>query len=110
MGASGVWELFIPGIGAGTKYKYEILTKAGNWITKIDPLARATEVPPSTASIVTESNYQWKDSAWLQKRAERDALKSPMSIYELHAGSWRMGLNYRSLAEELRQGIGIHPR
>ena len=101
MGASGVWELFIPGIGTGTKYKYEILTKSGNWITKIDPLARATEVPPSTASIVAESNYQWKDSAWLQQRAERDALKSPMSIYELHAGSWRLGLDYRSLADEL---------
>jgi 1,4-alpha-glucan branching enzyme len=101
MGGSGVWELFIPGIGVGTKYKYEILTKQGQWITKIDPLARATEVPPATASIVTESNYVWQDSKWLAARRERDALKSPMSIYELHAGSWRLGLNYRSLAEEL---------
>jgi 1,4-alpha-glucan branching enzyme len=101
MGGSGVWELFIPGIGVGTKYKYEILTKQGQWITKIDPLARATEVPPATASIVTESNYVWQDSKWLAARHERDALKSPMSIYELHAGSWRLGLNYRSLAEEL---------
>ena len=101
MGSSGVWEVFIPGIGAGTKYKYEILTKDGHWITKIDPMARATEVPPATASIVTESAYKWKDSSWIKARAKRDALKSPMSIYEVHAGSWRPGLNYRSLADEL---------
>ena len=101
MGGSGVWELFIPEIGKGTKYKYEILTKSGAWITKIDPLARATEVPPATASVVTESNYTWNDNAWLEARSKRDALKSPMSIYELHAGSWRLGLDYRSLADEL---------
>jgi 1,4-alpha-glucan branching enzyme len=101
MGSSGVWELFIPGIGAGTKYKYEILTQDGNWITKIDPLARATEVPPSTASIVSESTYKWKDKKWIDARTKRDALKAPMSIYELHAGSWRLGLDYRGLADEL---------
>ncbi|MFM6971178.1 MAG: 1,4-alpha-glucan branching protein GlgB [Rhodoluna sp.] len=101
MGASGVWELFIPGVGLGAKYKFEILTKHGNWITKIDPLARATEVPPATASVVTDSDFVWSDKSWIEKRANRDALKSPMSIYELHAGSWRLGLNYRSLADEL---------
>jgi 1,4-alpha-glucan branching enzyme len=101
MGGTGVWELFIPGVGVGTKYKYEILTQDGNWITKIDPLAQATEVPPSTASIVTESTYKWKDSKWIDARSQRDALKSPMSIYELHAGSWRQGLDYRTLADEL---------
>jgi 1,4-alpha-glucan branching enzyme len=101
MGASGVWEIFIPGIGAGTKYKYEILTKSGNWITKIDPLARATELPPATASVVAESTYQWKDADWIAARSKRDALKSPMSIYELHAGSWRLGLDYRTLADQL---------
>ena len=101
MGASGVWELFIPGIDAGTKYKFEILTREGHWITKIDPLARATETPPHTASIVTESTHAWKDSKWMAARQKRDALSSPMSIYELHVGSWRHGLNYRSLADEL---------
>ena len=101
MGGTGVWELFIPGVGVGTKYKFEILTQDGNWITKIDPLAQATEVPPSTASIVTESTYKWKDSKWIDARSKRDALKSPMSIYELHAGSWRQGLDYRTLADEL---------
>ncbi|MEO0313204.1 MAG: hypothetical protein RL140_434, partial [Actinomycetota bacterium] len=101
MGSSGVWELFIPGLTVGTKYKYEILTKAGAWITKIDPLAKFAEVPPNTASVVTESSYKWKDKSWINARAKRDALASPMSIYELHVGSWRQGLDYRSLADEL---------
>ncbi len=101
MGSSGVWELYIPGIGSGTKYKFEILTKAGEWISKIDPLAKFAETPPNTASVVTESDYKWKDKSWLAARAKRDALKSPMSIYELHVGSWRQGLDYRSLADEL---------
>ncbi|MFM1954932.1 MAG: hypothetical protein RL118_1123 [Actinomycetota bacterium] len=101
MGSTGVWELFIPGIGAGTKYKYEILTKGGNWITKIDPLARHAEVPPATASVVVDSTHKWDDAAWLTARAKRDALKSPMSIYELHVGSWRKDLSYRELADEL---------
>jgi 1,4-alpha-glucan branching enzyme len=101
MGSSGVWELFIPGIGVGTKYKYEILTRSGGWITKIDPLAQHTEVPPSTASIVTQSTHKWADKTWIDSRTKRDALKAPMSIYELHAGSWRQGLDYRSMADEL---------
>jgi 1,4-alpha-glucan branching enzyme len=101
MGSSGVWEIFIPGIGSGTKYKYEILTRDAGWITKIDPLAQATEVPPSTASIVTHSSHKWADQTWIDARTKRDALKSPMSIYELHAGSWRQGLDYRAMAEEL---------
>jgi len=101
MGGTGVWELFIPGLSVGTKYKFEILTKSGAWITKIDPLARATEIPPNTASVVTDSSHKWKDSAWLKTRAKTDPYKSPMSIYELHAGSWRLGLDYRSLADEL---------
>lgn len=101
MGSAGVWELFIPGISSGTKYKYEILTKAGHWITKIDPLAQHTETPPATASVVYQSTYSWSDEKWIERRKDSDALKSPMSIYELHAGSWRIGLNYRSLADEL---------
>ena len=101
MGSSGIWEIFIPGLGAGTKYKYEILTKSGQWITKIDPLARHAEIPPATASIVTESFHKWTDASWLEERSKRDALKSPMSIYELHVGSWRKDLNYRTLAAEL---------
>lgn len=101
MGASGIWELFIPGIGVGAKYKYDILSRDGHWATKIDPLARATEVPPATASVVVESSHKWGDSKWLTARKKRDALKAPMSIYELHLGSWRPGLNYRTIADEL---------
>ena len=101
MGSTGVWELFIPGLGSGTKYKYEILTKHGHWITKIDPMARYAEIPPATASVVFDSNHKWQDSDWLKHRQGRDALKSPMSIYELHVGSWRKDLGYRELADEL---------
>lgn len=101
MGSSGVWELFIPGVLTGTKYKYEILTKSGQWVSKIDPLGKCFEHPPLTASIVHESNHKWSDSSWLETRSKRDALKSPMSIYEMHIGSWRPGLSYRELADEL---------
>ena len=101
MGSSGVWELFIPGVGTGTKYKYEILTKSGQWISKIDPLGKYFEHPPLTASIVHESTHNWNDSTWVSARVMRDALKSPMSIYEMHIGSWRPGLSYRELADEL---------
>ena len=101
MGSSGVWELFIPGVASGTKYKYEILTKSGNWNSKIDPLGKFFEHPPLTASIVHESTHRWGDQAWLETRTKRDALKAPMSIYEMHLGSWKPGLDYRSMADEL---------
>lgn len=101
MGGSGVWELFVPEVKPGALYKFQILTKHGHWITKIDPMARQTECPPATSSVVAQSSYQWGDNAWLNARAERDALKSPMSIYEMHLGSWRGAKNYRELAPEL---------
>jgi 1,4-alpha-glucan branching enzyme len=101
MGSSGVWELFVPGVGTGTKYKYEILTKSGQWISKIDPLGKYFEHAPLTASIVHESTHNWNDSTWVLARVTRDALKSPMSIFEMHIGSWRPGLSYRELADEL---------
>ncbi len=101
MGSSGVWELFIPEVASGTKYKYEILTKSGSWISKIDPLGNYFEHPPLTASIVHESTHRWSDQSWLEARTKRDALKSPMSVYEMHLGSWKPGLDYRSMADEL---------
>ena len=101
MGGSGVWELYVPDVKAGARYKFQILTRHGHWINKIDPLAQATEIPPATASVVTQTSYQWQDSAWLKKRAERDALRSPMSIYEMHLASWRGAKSYRELAPEL---------
>ena len=101
MGSSGVWELFIPGVQTGSKYKYQILTKGGQWISKIDPLGNYFEHPPLTASIVHESTHRWDDAKWLASRSKRDVLKSPMSIYEMHIGSWKPGLSYRELADEL---------
>ncbi|MFM1950489.1 MAG: 1,4-alpha-glucan branching protein GlgB [Actinomycetota bacterium] len=101
MGGTGVWELFVPGVKPGALYKFQILTKAGHWITKIDPMARRTETPPATSSVVEQSSYSWGDKDWMNQRARRDALKAPMSTYELHLGSWRGPKNYRDLAPEL---------
>jgi len=101
MGNSGVWELFVPGIGIGTKYKFNILTQAGSWLTKADPMAFYSEVPPANASIVFESNYQWSDQQWLEQRVNLVPHKAPMSVYEVHLGSWQPGKTYRDLAVDL---------
>ncbi|UYG15986.1 1,4-alpha-glucan branching protein GlgB [Brachybacterium huguangmaarense] len=101
LGGSGIWELFLPGVGDGAVYKYRILGADGVWRDKADPLARRTEVPPATGSIVTASSYEWDDDAWLAERAQTQAIASPMSIYEVHLASWRPGLGYRELADEL---------
>mgnify|MGYP000745879298 CR=1 FL=1 len=101
LGSSGVWEIFIPGVQVGSRYRYHVLGRDGSWREKSDPLAFATEVPPLNASVVTESVYEWADDAWLAERAEAGWHERPMSIYEVHAGSWRQGLSYRELADEL---------
>ncbi|WP_346924922.1 1,4-alpha-glucan branching enzyme [uncultured Arthrobacter sp.] len=101
LGSSGVWELFIPGVPAGACYKFEVRTKHGYWVEKADPLAFGTEVPPLTASRVVEPSYAFKDAEWMEARAGRDPHNSPMSVYEVHLGSWRVGLSYRELAKEL---------
>ncbi len=101
LGHSGVWELFVPGVGPGARYKYEILTRDGSWRQKADPLAKGTETPPATASVVVESTYEWQDDAWLEQRSARDPHHGPVSIYEVHLGSWRPGLTYRELADQL---------
>jgi len=88
MGGSGVWELFVPGIGAGALYKYEIRTKEGGLRFKADPMARRAEMPPATASVVTRSTYEWGDAEWMQRRGKHDWTREPMSIYEVHLGSW----------------------
>jgi len=105
IGSTGVWELFVPGIGPGATYKFEICTPAGSWHTKADPMARATEHPPATASVVTESQYTWSDGQWMARRAHTDPHTGPMSIYEVHLGSWRPGLSYTELAEQLVQYV-----
>ena len=101
LGSSGVWELFVPGIGEGTKYKYQILGQDGVWREKADPFAFAIEVPPATASTVTVSRYEWTDGDWIARRGDTDQLAGPISIYEIHAGSWREGLTYREMADAL---------
>ncbi len=101
LGSSGVWELFVPGVGDGTRYKFEILGRDGVWRQKADPMAFATEVPPSTASMVYTSRYEWGDQQWMQRRAHSQPVSSPMSTYEVHLGSWRQGRSYRALADEL---------
>ncbi|MCW2594649.1 MAG: 1,4-alpha-glucan-branching enzyme [Jatrophihabitans sp.] len=101
MGSSGVWELFVPDVGDGATYKFQILGADGQWRHKADPMAFATEAPPATASVVHTPRYKWSDDDWIAKRAKTSWHKAPMSIYEVHIGSWRMGLSYRELAEEL---------
>jgi len=98
---NGVWELFVSELTPGTSYKYEFLTADGLWVQRADPMARYTEIPPATASKVGQTLYEWGDSDWMSRRAERDPHNCPMSVYELHVGSWRPGLDYRSLADEL---------
>ncbi|WP_430592694.1 1,4-alpha-glucan branching protein GlgB [Humidisolicoccus flavus] len=97
---SSVWELFIPALSAGSAYKFELLTDTG-WVTRADPMARYTEIPPASASKVGESQYSWSDDSWMSARANRDPHNSAMSIYELHFGSWRPGLSYREMADPL---------
>jgi len=111
LGGSGVWELFIPGVAAGARYKYELVTSVGSVVLKADPMAQATEVPPNTASVVAaEADYHWNDQQWLQQRAAAEPYQRPVSVYELHLGSWRhtaddngggRPLTYRELAEQL---------
>ncbi len=101
LGSSGVWELFVPGIGAGARYKFEVLGRDGTWRQKADPMARSAEIPPATASVVVESDYTWADEQWMTERAAAPAVNRPMSAYEVHLGSWRPGLSYRELAEQL---------
>jgi 1,4-alpha-glucan branching enzyme len=101
LGSSGVWELFVPGVGAGAHYKFQVLGADSVWREKADPMARRTEVPPLTASVVDESVYTWSDAGWLEQRAAQPTHARPMSVYEVHLGSWRQGLSYKELADQL---------
>ena len=101
LGGSGVWELFVPGVGEGARYKFEIATRDGRMLQKADPLARATEAPPATASVVHTSAHVWHDREWMAARAAGGHHERAVSVYEVHLGSWRPGLSYRQLAEQL---------
>jgi 1,4-alpha-glucan branching enzyme len=108
LGASGVWELFLPGLAAGELYKFELRNRAtGAIFLKSDPYMREAELRPATASrVVAPTAYEWGDAQWLRTRSERGWLHTPMSIYEMHLGSWRRGpmnefLGYREIADQL---------
>jgi 1,4-alpha-glucan branching enzyme len=108
LGSAGIWELFVPELGAGSNYKYEIRAQNGGLLLKVDPYAFRTEVPPKNASVVFEPAYEWGDAAWVSRRAGTDLWRSPVSIYEVHLGSWRLNplegnrsLTYVELADEL---------
>ena len=108
LGGSGIWELFIPGVAEGAHYKFEIRTQAGDFKQKADPFAFETELPPQTASIVHRSTFEWTDGDYLAARKDGPPLDRPMSVYEVHLGSWRLNplegnrsLTYAELADEL---------
>lgn len=106
---SGVWELFVPGIGAGERYKFRVKNPWGDTCDKSDPVGFAAELPPCTASIVADVNrYEWQDNEWMERRKAINQLEQPISIYEVHLGSWRRThdrlhgwLSYRDLAHQL---------
>ena len=110
LGSSGIWEIFLPGLGEGEVYKFEVKSReSGSLVPKADPFAFYSELRPKTASIVHDINrYRWHDEAWMAERAERQSLSSPISTYEVQLGSWMRApergnqmLNYRELAERL---------
>ncbi len=110
LGSSGVWELFVPGVGSGAGYKFVVLGADDQWREKADPMAFHTEVPPATSSVVFESTYTWGDDEWMTRRPSRRPIAEPMATYEVHLGSWRTRhhdghgggpMSYRELADEL---------
>ncbi len=107
LGASGVWEIFVPGVGEGAHYKYEVRDVHGQISLKTDPFGFFFEVPPKNAAIVWNTRrFQWSDEAWMMRRRQRDPLRAPISVYEVHLGSWKKksaneSFSYRELAEPL---------
>ena len=111
---SGIWEGFLPGVGKGTVYKFHVVSKHGGYrADKADPVALASQSPPATASKVWDLSYDWSDEQWMQHRRWKNSLEAPMSIYEVHLGSWKRNaeegnrsLSYRELATELVHYVG----
>ena len=112
-GQSGIWEGFIPGVTEGAIYKYYVVSQQGDYhVEKADPFAFYAEMSPRTASIVWALNYAWQDQSWMEKRGTRNALDAPISVYEVHLGSWRRvpeeenrHLSYRELAPKLAEYV-----
>ena len=105
LGSTGVWEVFWPDFPADGLYKFRVYGADGSTADRADPMAFATELPPQTASRVTSSDYVWDDADWMTGRAATNAVFAPMSTYEVHLGSWRPGLSYRQLADELTEYV-----
>lgn len=101
LGSTGVWELFLPGVGEGALYKFDVCRPDGSHTVRADPMARHTEVPPATASVVAAPHHAWRDQDWMAHRGDRPVHEAPFSVYEVHLASWRPGLTYRQLAEQL---------
>ncbi len=112
-GQSGIWEGFVPGIGKGTLYKFYIASHHGGYkVEKTDPMALYDEVPPRTASIIWDLDYTWSDAEWMEKRWQKNVLDAPISVYEVHLGSWRRipeegnrSLTYREMAPQLAEYV-----
>ena len=112
-GSSGIWEGFLPGISQGTLYKYHIVSQHhGHVVDKTDPFGFLQEKPPRTASVVWDLGYEWNDHAWMKSRAAKDSLHAPISIYEVHLGSWMRvpeegdrPLTYRETAPRLAEYV-----
>jgi len=104
---NGIWEMFIPGVAKGAKYKFELLDNEGDLLPlKNDPFGHCHEPPPGNASIVYDTTYRWDDDSWMARRTSNPSLDRPISIYEVHLGSWRRKaddsyLSYRELADDL---------
>ena len=110
-GSSGIWESFIPHVRQGDIYKYHVVSRyQGYKVDKADPFAFHAETPPRTGSIVWRLDYEWRDPQWMMERRQRNSLNAPMSIYEVHLGSWRRvpqdnnrSLSYREIAPQLAE-------
>jgi 1,4-alpha-glucan branching enzyme len=115
-GSSGIWEGFVPDVRAGAVYKYHITSRANGYqVDKADPFGLCCEVPPQTGSVVWPLDYDWGDDDWMAARQARNALGAPISIYEVHLGSWRRNhqenfrsLNYREIAYDLADHVRRH--
>ncbi|MHB1860315.1 MAG: 1,4-alpha-glucan branching protein GlgB [Solirubrobacteraceae bacterium] len=111
LGDSGVWELFVAAAREGTRYKFEIRHRGGELRLKADPVAREAEIPPATASIVNVCRHEWRDQEWMRQRSRGALLQRPLSVYEVHLGSWRRAADGRELtAEELGGALAAYVR
>lgn len=111
-GSSGIWEGFVPGVAVGHRYKYRIRSAQGGIQEKADPFAFSAETPPDTASVVVDLNYRWNDRSWMAGRHKHHALTAPISIYEVHLGSWMLAphgredvCSYRAVAQRLVEHV-----